>query len=166
MEHIDREHVPAFQKEIFRVLKPGGVQRICVPDLEHLVREYMRSLEGDDRSTDHSSRHDVAVANIFEQCVRRLPAGIRNKSPMRRKLETALQGDARARGETHQWMWDRVNIRAVLIETGFVDVDVQSWNVSAIESWADTGLEKASDGSEYKPCSLYVECVKPRPDAA
>src|SRR5215470_10668085 len=40
MEHIDREVVLGFQSEIYRVLKPGGVQRLCVPDLEQLIHAY------------------------------------------------------------------------------------------------------------------------------
>jgi len=72
-----------------------------------------------------------------------------------------LLGDARARGETHQWMWDRVNIRAALAGVGFSDIVVRSWEESAIPDWKNTGLERASDNTEYKPESLYVECRKP-----
>jgi SAM-dependent methyltransferase len=161
MEHVDRESIMDFQKEIYRVLTPGGIQRICVPDLETLVREYGASLQTDDRTLESSRRHDLAVANILEQCVRRAPGGARGKSRFRAWLETNLLGDARARGETHQWMWDRVNIRAALIDAGFADVEVRSWEVSGVKGWTATGLERTVDGREYKPKSLYVECRKP-----
>ena len=58
-------------------------------------------------------------------------------------------------------MWDRVNLRAVLMDAGFVDIKVCSWNDSDIEGWQRSALEVASDGSEYKPESLYMECRKP-----
>jgi hypothetical protein len=49
----------------------------------------------------------------------------------------------------------------VLSEAGFTDIRVRSWNTSAIEGWQDTELERDSDGGEYKPVSLYLECRKP-----
>lgn len=161
MEHIPRDAVVGFQKEILRVLKPGGIQRICLPDLEQLVREYSRSLAADDRTIDAARRHDDSVAAMFEQCVRDMPGGSKGRTGLRVFAETLLLGDARARGETHRWMWDRVNIRSVLSDAGFTDIEVRSWNESAIRGWAAYGLEHGSDGSEYKPMSLYVECRKP-----
>jgi SAM-dependent methyltransferase len=161
MEHIPRDTVFGFQKEIFRVLKPGGIQRLCLPDLEQLVQEYTRSLAADDMTSEASRRHDASVAAMFEQCVRDEPGGTRGRTGIRLSCEKLLLGDARARGETHRWMWDRVNIRAVLSEAGFTDITVQSWNQSAINGWAELDLERSSDGGEYKPMSLYIECRKP-----
>ena len=45
LEHIDRDGADGFMSEIRRVLRPGGVQRIVVPDLELLVKRYVASLE-------------------------------------------------------------------------------------------------------------------------
>lgn len=162
MEHIERMSVGSFQKEIFRVLKPGGIQRICVPDLEQLVRKYNNTLTADDRSLASSRLHDEAVSRMFDQCVRRAPAGNEGRSRSRIWLETLLLGDARARGETHQWMWDRVNIRALLADVGLTDIRTCSWEVSDIERWRETGLERAENGTEYHPGSLYVECRMPQ----
>jgi SAM-dependent methyltransferase len=161
MEHIDRDAVIVFHREIYRVLKPGGVQRLCIPDLEQLVSDYNTSLAADDLTREASLRHDVSVAEIFEQSVRRTPSGAKGQSGFRIWSENLLLGDARTRGETHQWMWDRVNVRAVLMDAGFTDVSVRSYDVSDIEGWQQTGLERTSDGREYRPKSLYVECRKP-----
>ena len=38
LEHIDREDAPDFVVECYRVLKPGGVIRVVVPDLETTFR--------------------------------------------------------------------------------------------------------------------------------
>ena len=43
-------------------------------------------------------------------------------APLRRKLETLFVGDARRRGETHQWMYDRINLPGLLQEIGFKHV--------------------------------------------
>ncbi len=161
MEHIDRDAVLGFQKEIFRVLKRGGIQRLAVPDLERYVAAYSATLTTDDGTREASLRHDRAVANILEQSVRRASQGVKDKRGMRVRMENFVLGDARARGETHQWMWDRVNLRTVLMDAGFIDIKVCSWNSSDIDGWQRSGLEVASDGSEYKAESLYLECRKP-----
>lgn len=161
MEHIDRDAVIDFHREIYRVLKPGGIQRLCVPDLEQLVCDYSKSLAADDLTREASVRHDVSIAEILEQSVRRMPAGAKGQTAFRIWGEKMLLGDARTRGETHQWMWDRVNIRAVLMDAGFTDISVHSHDASDIEGWKQTGLERTNDGREYRPKSLYVECRKP-----
>src|ERR1041385_5970668 len=45
LEHFTPEDGKKLLEECFRVLKPGGILRIGVPDLETIVREYMRNLE-------------------------------------------------------------------------------------------------------------------------
>lgn len=47
LEHIDRDAVPGFFADIARVLRPGGVHRIVVPDLERYAHEYLDSWSGD-----------------------------------------------------------------------------------------------------------------------
>ena len=46
LEHLDRDVVPVFLAEVKRVLRPGGVHRIVVPDLERDAREYLATLDG------------------------------------------------------------------------------------------------------------------------
>ena len=45
LEHLDRNEASMFLKEAFRVLRPGGVIRIAVPDLKKQVKKYNE--EGD-----------------------------------------------------------------------------------------------------------------------
>ncbi len=155
LEHIDRDVVPVFQAEVLRVLRPGGVQRIVVPDLELVARAYLDSLEAgrDD--------HDDAVYRIIGQCVRREADGTSRQAPMRRRVENLLLGDARKRGETHQWMWDRRNLRAALEAAGFVGVNQKDAYSSDIPNWDEIGLDVNPDGSVYKPGSLFMEARKP-----
>jgi len=160
LEHIDREYVAAFQKEVWRVLKPGGIQRICVPDLELAARRYLESLEACERNPARIGRHDATVYTLLEQSVRREAAGTREQPPLRRWLENRLLGGARERGETHQWMYDRFNLRMIVEEAGFHSFETKSWNESDIPRWQEIGLEVIADGPEYRLESLYAECRK------
>lgn len=160
LEHLDREHVPAFLAEILRVLRPGGIHRIVVPDLEALVRDYLDSLEA------CHDAHDDTVERILGQCVRREAHGTSRQSPLRRRLENLALGDARRRGETHQWMWDRLNLQQALQAAGFVGAKQIDAYVSDIPDWDRIGLDLNPDGSVYKPGSLFMEARKPESDNA
>jgi SAM-dependent methyltransferase len=159
LEHIDREFVPGFFAEIRRVLKPGGLHRICVPDLENLARSYLASLEAAITSRTPNG-HERSIEEMIEQSVRREADGTSKQPPLRRAAENFFFGDARKRGETHQWMYDRVNLPARLREAGFTQVRVTTWNDSEIPGWVEAGLERGESGSEYKPGCLYVESRK------
>lgn len=44
LEHLTRQDGERFLRECHRILKPGGVLRIAVPDLEDAAREYLRNV--------------------------------------------------------------------------------------------------------------------------
>lgn len=161
LEHIDREDVEGFQREVMRVLKPGGIQRVCVPDLGFLVARYSQSLKSSREDVVQQASHDTFVGDILTQCVRKEAAGTSSQPPLRRWIENLLLGGARRRGETHQWMYDDVNLAALLRECGFTDVTREGFNRSNIDGWVSLGLEVKENGQEYKPDSLYMEAVKP-----
>lgn len=159
-EHIDRDAVPGFLAEVHRVLRPGGVHRVVVPDLELAIRDYVASLARVDAGEGDPREHDATVHAFAEQMVRREAAGSSQQRPVRRRVENRLFGDARRRGETHQWMWDRVNLAAVLTEAGFAKPTVVDFATSSVPGWARTGLDQEPDGREYRPGSLYVEATR------
>lgn len=160
LEHIDRHQVGFFLAEIRRVLRPGGVQRIVVPDFELACRRYLADLDDCAERPEAVADHDRSVGAIIEQMVRREASGTGEQPPLRRLAENVVFGDARRRGETHQWMYDRVNLASVLAEAGFRDVRVVDHRTSSIPGWDRIRLDELDDGAEYKPGSLYVEAVK------
>lgn len=160
LEHIDRDQADGFMAEIRRVLRPGGIHRVVVPDLETLVRRYVEDL---DQDSDPDQDHDQRVAAILEQSVRREAQESAMKKPLRRRLENLVLGDARKRGETHQWMYDRVNLAELLARNGFEEITPMPFDQSAIPDWQTIGqrLDFDDEGVEHRDHSLYMEARKP-----
>jgi len=159
LEHLDREVAEAFLLEVKRVLIPGGIHRIVVPDLERICREYLDHLSACDTDVAESASHDAYVAALLEQSVRKQAVGASQQAPWKRTLETVVAGDARRRGETHQWMYDRVNLATKLLQAGYKEVRVRQFDKSSIPNWSEYGLDTDDAGNPYKPGSLYLEAI-------
>jgi ubiquinone/menaquinone biosynthesis C-methylase UbiE len=158
-EHIDRKDAPKFLREVKRVLIPGGIHRIVVPDMEYLCSAYLRHVAHVEDNPDSIRDHDHYISQIIEQSVRKEAYGSTQQAFLRRLLENLMLGDARTRGETHQWMYDRFNLANLLHENGFTNIRILSFNKSSIPDWESFGLEVREDGSEYKQQSLYIEAT-------
>lgn len=76
LEHFPKDAAPAFIRECFRVLKPGGVLRVVVPDLEGIAKAYLASLEdarrGDARA---EANYDWMMIEMLDQLVRSSSGG-------------------------------------------------------------------------------------------
>jgi SAM-dependent methyltransferase len=76
LEHLPPSDVPAFLAECRRVLRPGGVVRIVVPDLEGIARQYLKELDsavaGD---AEASVRRDWMVLELLDQVARHRSGG-------------------------------------------------------------------------------------------
>jgi SAM-dependent methyltransferase len=161
LEHLDRELAHTFMREVRRVLKPGGVHRIVVPDFERYCRAYLESIALCEKGAPEAiNTHDQTIEPILLQSVRREASGTSQQNPTRRLVENLLLGDARKRGETHQWMYDRFNLGSLLRRNGFGNVTLHSFRSSAIPGWDQIRLDVNNSGSEYKPESLYMEAQK------
>lgn len=65
LEHIPRPKVNDFLNEILRILKPGGVVRFVLPDLENMANSYVNLR----KQGDHQ-KADFLVLEMIDQCVR------------------------------------------------------------------------------------------------
>jgi predicted SAM-dependent methyltransferase len=75
-EHIRRNDAANFLREIYRVLKPVGIVRVGVPDLEKICRIYLEKLEAaanGDKQAVHD--YDWIVLEMLDQMVRETSGG-------------------------------------------------------------------------------------------
>jgi predicted SAM-dependent methyltransferase len=45
LEHFATNQVPQILKELSRIMKPGAILRVCVPDLDIIFRTYVNNIE-------------------------------------------------------------------------------------------------------------------------
>jgi predicted SAM-dependent methyltransferase len=76
LEHFQKEAAPSFLKEVHRVLEPGGIIRIVVPDLEQIVRAYLKEFDMGFKG-DHASiiRMKWLVNELLDQVQRNYSGG-------------------------------------------------------------------------------------------
>lgn len=77
LEHFPKDSAGPFIRECYRVLKPGGIIRIAVPELEQLARNYIRNLEIvlNDNSEINAANYQWSVIEMFDQMVRNYSGG-------------------------------------------------------------------------------------------
>jgi SAM-dependent methyltransferase len=161
LEHIDREVAPLFLRECLRVLRPGGVLRVVVPDLEMAAENYLRAIADLDSGRQEGLEPlDAATDFLFGQMVRRYNFATRLQPPAVRVLERLVRGDARKDGEAHRWMYDRYSLAELLRHVGLRDPIRQQAHTSLVEGWASFDLDTEPDGTVYKPESLFMEATK------
>ena len=74
LEHLDRAAAERLLRECCRVLKPGGLCRVGVPDMEDIARVYLAELEK--RAAGGSAnRHEWMVIEMIDQMARHEPGG-------------------------------------------------------------------------------------------
>lgn len=78
LEHLDPTSAEAMLRECVRVLKPEGVLRIVVPDLEGIAQEYLRTLEMAANASDNPAAvfsHQWMTRELLDQMCRQKSGG-------------------------------------------------------------------------------------------
>lgn len=76
LEHLDPEAAERLLREVHRVLRPGGIARIVVPDLESIANLYLDALtKAEKGDSDAEFRYDWAMLELYDQAVRTVSGG-------------------------------------------------------------------------------------------
>jgi predicted SAM-dependent methyltransferase len=137
VEHIDYiEEVPVFLAECYRVLQPGGVVRIIVPDVEKYVRAYCS--DGWEQLTQvrplESNHVDAHFGSRFNTKMEVLNAVFRQYFE-------------------HKYAYDFPTLELALRKAGFCAVRRQEFGVSSMPELCVDNPSRISE-------SLYVEGLK------
>ncbi len=104
LEHLSREDVEVALKNTLRILEPGGVFRMIVPDLEARARRYIERAEA----------KDPGAADGF---MAETMLGLRSRPKTILGHVRAMLGNS-----DHLWMYDEAAMCALMTAAGFVDV--------------------------------------------
>lgn len=131
LEHLDRAEADSFLREALRLLTPGGVIRLAVPDLNKLTEEYSR--DGNANVFLESALLCVPQARSFFQRLRLLLTGQRH----------------------HLWMYDGKSLCAILTRHGFIDPRVVAPGKTSIRDSYPLDLFERAHGT------VCVEAIAP-----
>ena len=144
LEHLSHADFWTALDHTFRLLRPGGIFRLVVPDLRSRAQKYIERLETGQTN-----------ANSWFMRSARLGSEGSSRGPV--ELARSLIGRS-----AHLWMWDEISLAAALDKTGFVDIrrcrfgDCKDGNFRLVE---DAGrFYDANDGVEE--CGM--EAMKPK----
>jgi SAM-dependent methyltransferase len=110
LEHLAREHAEGSLREQFRVLKPGGVVRVVVPDLEDKAREYIKTLDAALSQTAYSQTSQAAenhawmTLELLDQMVRTSIGGAMGAYILKPNLVNADYIVQRIGDEAEDWL--------------------------------------------------------------
>jgi len=137
LEHFSLADCATALRNTFRLLRPGGVFRLVIPDLEGRARKYLERLAGGD-----------AQANSW--FMRNAGLGVENRDRGLAALARAVLGNT-----AHLWMWDEGSMAAALRQAGFVDVRRCRFN-----DCEDPAFRLVEDPARFcDPAAELVECA-------
>lgn len=147
LEHLYREEANRLLVECFRVLRPGGILRIVVPDLRASIFEYM----GEGTIGNRPSAKAITSADLLQQRLllrnSKPPSG-----PLLYKLYSAFNDF-----HSHKWMYDAESLTKSFQEAGFGDVQNMACHASRI-----VGIEGIEDPRRVlNGEGICIEGIKP-----
>lgn len=135
-EHLYRKDAERATRQILRILKPGGILRLAVPNLEHYCRVYLSELGSAEAAT--RLNENLLLRPTFR------PTGL--------KAFYAVFADF----HSHKFMYDPPNLCALLEATGFIEVS----KMECLESRISEIAEVERSGRVSPTAGFAVEGVK------
>lgn len=138
LEHLSRDEARQLVVEIHRVLKPGGVIRLVVPDLEGIVRAYLYTLEHVLSTTEGDElSYDWIVLELLDQMVRSASEGEMGPFIKKCPLEARAFISARIGKEANRFWVDEQGQRSTLMRLFKMS---PLWFIGKIRFWLICGF--------------------------
>ncbi len=131
LEHLSRSEAGKFLEEAKRVLIPGGIIRLAVPDLRRQAVRYLASGDADE-----------FIDGTY--------LGEKEESSPARRLTWLLTGR-----RLHRWMYDEISLGRLLRKHGFSDIAAPPPGETRIKDPGELDLKEKSEES------VYLEAAKP-----
>lgn len=136
LEHLSLADFRKALGNTLRIMKPGGLFRCVLPDLEWAGRRYVKAM--DNGEADASLRFmSATMLGLTER-----PRGLKG-------LALSFWGNSH-----HLWMWDRLSLAAELRKAGFKDVRACAYSDSADH------LFRSVENEDRFKLSIAFECTK------
>jgi predicted SAM-dependent methyltransferase len=130
IEHLDRREAQVFLREVKRILRPGGILRLAVPDISRLINSYLATGDADEF---------VASTHM----------SLEKSADILSRLRLVLIGPRH-----HLWMYDGRSLSKLLCDAGFTNVSIMPPGKTTI---ADPGSLNLQERAEQ---SVYIEAVR------
>lgn len=149
LEHLYLDDALRLLRECFRVLRPGGVLRLVVPDLKAIVREY-----NGEQPFYNSATGDFATMPAADRMNRRLL--FRGAMPAQGNVFMRVYA-ALKDFQTHKWMYDGDSLVAHVRSVGFAEAAERGFCESRIPD-----IDRIEHpGRVLQGEGVCVEAVKP-----
>jgi SAM-dependent methyltransferase len=136
LEHLSRNDFLKALQNSYSMLKPGGIFRLVVPDLESYIREYERMKADNDPFASVTFMEQTLLGEVDR------PQGLK-------RMISYLIGNSR-----HLWMWDEASIREELKKCGFMHIRKAHFNDCVDKAFLDV-----ENGERFEN-ALCMECRK------
>lgn len=144
LEHLPREELPLALRNTFRLLKPGGVFRLVVPDLQWRAARYLTSA---------ANGKSDAADEFMNSC------GLGKKKRPARLIDYARERFGKS---AHLWMYDFDGLRNLLEDAGFASVRRVAFGDSGDPLFAS--VEDRGRFFEGNERELAIAAMRPNPN--
>lgn len=136
LEHLSLEDCRQALVNSYKLLKPGGIFRCVVPDLEFAARKYITELE---------NGSEKANLNFFNSTL----LGVKGRPRNFKGFISTFWGNSH-----HLWMWDRQSLTHELQKVGFTKIRICTFNDSEDEMF------RLVENKDRFANAVSIECKK------
>lgn len=137
LEHLALNDFNKALLNCYDYLKPGGIMRAVMPNLQHYVNLYIQESEiGDDAAINFIKRSYLGREN--------------SRISYRNRMLEAL-GNSR-----HQWLWDYKSFKKELDKVGFIDIEEFKFGESD-----DKYFLIVERPYQFESGAIAIQCIKP-----